>query len=420
MKPFSFLFLITLFSGTFLYAQDLPKTTNYNEADVLPYILPDPLLKQNGERVKTADEWTNFQREHIYQLFEEHVYGRFPKNKSPITFEVMGTGDALNGNAVRKQIRLILNPNHEAAYVDVLLYLPKSDKPAPILVSLNFNGNAAITSEPEVLISENYQKLFEDKPEFMMKRGAEASSWPIDLFIENGIGIATAYYGDLEPDHPDGWKTGIRTSMQDILDIRAEEWGAIGAWAWGLTKIMDYFEMDEDINQNQVAVMGHSRLGKAALWAGASDTRFSIVISNESGHGGATLSRRWYGEMPHNINGGFPHWFADKYKSYNDDIFSLPIDQHELLALIAPRPLYVASASEDAWCDPKGEFLSAWHAGQVYALFDEKGLETGIMPAIDTSIGNTIRYHIRTGVHGTERFDWQQYIRFAKEMWGIK
>ena len=182
---------------------------------------------------------------------------------------------------------------------------------------------------------------------------------------------------------------------------------------------MDYLETDKNVDEKKVAVMGHSRLGKTALWAGASDRRFSLVISNESGEGGAALARRWFGETVYLINKNFPHWFVNTYKGYNHHVFDLPVDQHELLAIIAPRPLYVASAAGDLWSDPKGEFLSAWHAGEVYSLFGQKGVGTDEMPALDHPIGHRINYHVRTGKHDVTLFDWQQYIRFAKEQWKL-
>jgi hypothetical protein len=180
-----------------------------------------------------------------------------------------------------------------------------------------------------------------------------------------------------------------------------------------MSRIMDYLQQDPSIDPKKVVLMGHSRLGKASLWAGASDPRFAIVISNESGEGGAALSKRAFGETVKQINDQFPHWFVAAFKKYNDNEKALPLDQHMLLALIAPRPLYVASAAGDLWADPKGEFLSAVNAGKVYALFGKKGLGTDTMPPVDHPVGNTVRYHIRSGGHAVTLYDWQQYMDFA-------
>ncbi len=202
-----------------------------------------------------------------------------------------------------------------------------------------------------------------------------------------------------------------------ILSPQPEEWGAIGAWAWGVSQIMDYLEQDKAVDKKKVALVGHSRLGKAALWASASDARFALVVANESGEGGAALSKRLFGETIQNLNDQFPHWFVSNYKKYNNQADSLPVDQHMLLALIAPRPLYIASAEEDLWADPKGEFLSAVNAAPIYKLFGKKGIGKAELPAIHQPVGNTIMYHIRAGKHAITLYDWQQYMKFADKQW---
>lgn len=392
---------------------------NTDESKVKPYTLPDPLLMTNGKKVTSVEQWNKIQRPYLYHLFEENVYGRYPKTPVAIHYKVRESNkDALDGIATRKQVRIFLKPGDTSVFVDVLIYLPNSIKgPAPVFVGYNFRGNATVQPDPAIFLSDKLAF-----PEFTganddASRGSDSASWPVKEIIKAGFGLVTAYNGDIELDKPDGWRTGIRTTMQDVLKIKPEEWGAIDAWAWGLGRIMDYLEKDKDINAKKVAVIGHSRLGKTALWAGASDPRFSIVISNESGEVGAALSKRWFGETIKLINTHFPHWFVNTYKKYNDNTDSLPLDQHELLALIAPRPLYVASAAGDLWSDPKGEFLSAVRAGPVYALFGKKGLGTDVMPPVFHPVGNTIKYHIREGKHGITLYDWQQYIRFAKKQW---
>ena len=412
---------ITLLQSTTALSQ-VPPDANVDEAKVKPYTLPDPLVMANGAKVTSAAQWQKIQRPYLYHLFEKNVYGRYPATLVSIHFKIRETDHhALHGAATRKQVRIFLKPGDNSVFIDVLMYLPNNVKgAAPVFLGYNFTGNATVQPDRAIFLSDRSAFPKFTGPNNDTSRGSGSSSWPVKEIIGAGFGIVTAYNGDIELDKPDGWETGIRTTMKDVLKIQPQEWGAIGAWAWGLSRIMDYLEKDKDINAKEVAVIGHSRLGKTALWAGASDPRFSIVISNESGEGGAALSKRWFGETVKLINDHFPHWFVDAYKKYNDNTDSLPLDQHELLSLIAPRPLYVASAAGDLWSDPKGEFLSAVHAGPVYALFGKKGIETDVMPPVFHPVGNTIQYHIREGKHAITLYDWQQYIRFAKEMWKLK
>jgi hypothetical protein len=360
-----------------------PAGTNVDESKVRPYVLPDPLLMANGRKVKDTNEWNTIQRPYIYHLFEENVYGKYPTQPVAIHFKIRETSDrALNATATRKQVRIYFHPADTTVFTDLLIYLPNSKKtPAPIFLSLNFNGNETVNKDPAIIPSRHEPHEDGNAKPLDSTRGTD-NYWQIEDVIARGYGIATAYYGDLEPDNKDGWKTGIRTTLKDVLKIEPEEWSALGAWAWGMSRIMDYLQQNPSIDPKRVVLMGHSRLGKASLWAGASDARFAIVISNESGEGGAALSKRWFGETVKQINDEFPHWFVAAYKKYNDNTDSLPVDQHMLLALIAPRPLYIASAEGDLWADPKGEFLSAVNAGKVYALFGKKGLEIDDMPPI--------------------------------------
>ncbi|TMI94196.1 MAG: acetylxylan esterase [Bacteroidetes bacterium] len=404
-------------------AQDI--LINQDESKVPPYILPDPLVRADGKRITSSQQWLQYQRSVMLKLFADNVYGRMPGKPKNMWFKVYSIdSNALQGKAIRKQVTIFFNSTASAPSMDLLLYLPRSaKKPVPVFIGLNFYGNQTIHADSGIHLSTrwvmNDEKLgLVNNVATGASRGKDASKWAVEEVINRGYGLATAYYGDLEPDHPDGWKTGVRTTMKRELSINENEWGAIGAWAWGLSRIMDYLETDAAVDAKKVVITGHSRLGKACLWAAANDQRFAIVVSNNSGEGGAALSKRWFGETIEKINTSFPHWFVAAYKQYNKHPELLPVDQHILLALIAPRPLYVASAAEDLWADPKGEFLSAKNAEPVYALFGKRGLGVTEMPAVDQPVGETIRYHIRTGKHDFTLYDWQQYLDFADKQFG--
>jgi hypothetical protein len=395
---------------------------NYDEAKVGAFELPDPLKFPDGKAVKTMQEWIGKRRPQILESFKKEMYGRSPGRPEGLKFEVKSTkADALNGLATRKEILVHVPSKPQWPGMMVLVYIPnKAPKPAPAFCGLSFGGNHAVTTEPDVQITQrwvpNVKGLINDNHATEASRGHEASRWAIKMILEHGYALATAYYGDLEPDYRDGWKESVRSVFGEYAqnpDQAPEGWGAIGAWAWGLSRIMDLLETMPEIDAKYVAVMGHSRLGKTALWAGAQDQRFAITISNDSGEGGAAIMRRDFGETVERINTSFPHWFCGNFKKYNKDVKSLPIDAHELIALMAPRPVYIASAAEDLWADPKGEFLSGVNANPVYRLFGKVGLKETEQPPIDHPVGNDIGYHVRTGKHDVTDYDWEQYIKFA-------
>ena len=333
--------------------------------------------------------------------------------------------DAIGGKAKRREVDVFFGDSPGAHSMRLLIYTPKTDTPVAAFLGLNFGGNHTVDDDPTISLTKNWVR--DRKDETTNKntateagRGASASRWPVETIIDRGYALVTIYYGDIDPDFDDGFDNGIHGVFQDETEAipPGEKWGSIAAWSYGLSRALDYLQQDAQIDASRVAVIGHSRLGKTALWAGASDVRFKMVISNDSGCGGAALSRRAIGETVGRINTSFPHWFCDNFKKYNLNENACPVDQHELIALIAPRAVYIASASEDQWADPKGEFLSAVNADPVYRLLGTDGMGGNrpptAAPAPDSPInGGHIGYHLRTGEHDLTEYDWMRYLDFA-------
>lgn len=391
---------------------------NYDENNVPQYYLPDPLVFSDGTPVKTREQWFDQRRGELLSLFEHHVYGTMPGKSDDLTQTITSEETALSGKALRRQITLQCAQQKDTPQIHILMYVPVDmDEAIPAFLALNFRGNHSIQPDPGIHLYPQWVKHPESEDVLLyhpqdIERGSSASRWPVETILERGYGLITAHYYDLDPDYDDDFQNGVhRLFPRD--DRGGNAWGAISAWAWGLRRIMDYLETDSAIDNARVAVMGHSRLGKTALWAGATDQRFAVVISNESGCGGAALSRRQYGETVEAINTRFPHWFCTNFKAYNNHENHLPVDQHELIALIAPRPVYIASAVDDRWSDPLGEFLSAKHAHPVFKLASTSGLPAMSHPPLNQAVMGQIGYHIRSGAHDVTAYDWTQFMNFT-------
>lgn len=387
----------------------------------LPAGLPNPLIFADGKPVMSAKQWPR-RRKQLLRLFTRQMYGRKPPRPGAERFEVFEhDADALGGLGTRRQIAILLNGQADGPRIDLLFYTPNGVKSPPVILGINFWGNETINADPGIRISTRWVES-EKNPWVNLScvkdhratagcRGINSSQWPLDLILSHGYALATFYRGDLDRDRKQDYATSIRSDYPR-LHQGGDDFATIGAWAWGMSRALDYLERDPDVDGHRVVAFGWSRLGKAAIWAGATDPRFAAVISNESGAGGAKLFHHLAGQTVASLNTEFPYWFCRNFHGYNGDNADLPFDQNEILALIAPRPLYVASAIDDHTSDPLGEFLGAEAVTPVYRLLGTSGLPTSVWPAVNHPVIGRVSYHVRSGGHDVTDFDWEQYLRF--------
>lgn len=430
-----FILANTMFSDPFTdaFADDPVPPANYDESKIPEYTLPDPLVMQDGTPVETAEQWTEKRRPELLNLFAEEMFGKAvlrATGESPIRMHVkkLDSAPVFDGGGIRHQLELTLyageSPTESDPKVGFLVYTPvpvAGSKKFPMFLGLNFQGNHTVSADPGIELRDTWSRKEKKAiPAEDADRGKASKRFPVELILERGYAIGTAYYEEWEPDFDGGIHLGVRRLLyKENEKQNPDEADAIATWAWGLGMLLNavtQFSDKLEVDPTQVAVFGHSRLGKTSLWAGAIDERFAMVISNDSGCGGAALNRREFGETVHRINTVFPHWFCDNFRKYNKSIADLPFDQHELIALIAPRPVYIASASKDLWADPRGEFLSGLHADPVYRLLGTEGFgDVREFPGIEEPVGKVIRYHNREGEHDLLEYDWIRYLDFADE-----
>ncbi len=369
---------------------------NYYEEKVPSFTLPAVLTANNGNVITKKKQWMKIRRPEILELFRTNVYGRVPSTPYKLNFKIMNEDrNAINGTATLKEVDITINAGEKSLVIHLSLFVPNNvPKPVPAFLLICNRGLDNIDVSRKV------------KSEF----------WPVEEAVARGYGIAAFYNADVDPDVDDNFKDGIHALLDN--GVRPPDaWGTIAAWAWGASRCLDYLVTDRDIAKNKIAVIGHSRGGKTALWAGAEDQRFAMVISNESGCGGAALSRRKFGETVARINTSFPHWFCSNYRKYNNNEDALPLDMHMLLALTAPRALYVDCAADDLWGDPRGSYLALYYALPVFKLFDSKTSVNEAMPPLNTQISSgKIAFHIREGEHNLKLKDWNFIMDFADKV----
>lgn len=392
---------------------------NYTEAKAGTYVLPDLLKLANGDSVPDARIWFEKRRPEILKLFEENQYGRTPGRPADMSFDVFDKGTAgFEGKAVRRQVTIYFGKDKSGPKMDLLLYLPADSKsPVPVLLNAGFSANNLAVGDPGVKVGSSFDPV---KKERIPATPGKFNFGGIDVLpiIEKGFGLATVNYGDIDPDFPAGLPLGVRSLYLKPGQTAPgpDEWGSISAWAWGLSRALDYLETDKGVDAGRVALMGVSRLGKTVLWTAAHDTRFALVIASCSGEGGASLSRRNYGEtIKHLVEPTrYPYQFCANYAKYADRVDQFPVDAHMLLALIAPRPVLLQTGSTDRWSDPKGEFLAAVAATPVFKLLGKEGIDDTRMLQTGVPILNTLGYYMHAGGHGMLPSDWEQFFKFVE------
>lgn len=399
-----------------------PEHVNYDEQAVPSYTLPDPLRCRDGTRVTSAAEFDARRRPELLELFAREVYGRAPEHVGVDVREVARDARAVGGLATRLELDVcvkLAQPARELVF-GLLAWIPHRPRPAPAFLGLNLAGNQTLHPDPAIRLSRGWAPYLPelglyDHRATEASRGMHAKRWPVELAITRGFALVTAYAGEIEPDYPEGASQSLLRAGGGAGDAP----GSIALWAFGLSRALDAVASIDGVDPEHVTAIGHSRLGKAALWAGALDSRFAAVVANSSGRGGAALSRRRFGETTRDLNARFPHWFCRNFQKYDDREGDLPVDQHELLALLSPRPLYLGNAEQDHWCDPNGELLAANAAEPVYRLFDERG--TGVVPGsvcVGHSYGQRIGYHRRPGGHDLLATDFWHYLAFVERELG--
>ncbi len=385
--------------------------SNYDEAKVGNYTLPDPLVLLDGQPVRDAATWLKRRRPEIVRLYESEIYGRVPERTPRISADVVATETgALDGAAVHKHIVLKMGDAADAPKVNVHLYLPaKANGPVPVLLHLTFFTNTA-TPPTLTATSANAGAPAATPGPRMSEAG------PVAELLARGFGYALVRYTEIEGDQVANNVSLLRKLALAPGQTKpaADDWGTVAAWSWGASRVLDYLDTDRAVDAKRVGLIGHSRLGKTVLWAAARDTRFALVFSSCAGEMGSALARRDFGESVDDMAGNFPWQFAGNLQKYVGKWNDMPVDAHMLIALSAPRPVFITGGTRDQWADPKGQFLAQVAAGPVYRLLGRKDLGTTELPPVDTPLTEgDLGFHYHTGGHTITPADWTAFLTFA-------
>jgi hypothetical protein len=395
---------------------DIP--ANYTETLAGQYTLPDPLTFSNGRKVADAKTWSEKRRPELLAIVEANQFGRVPGRPANVSYDVFEKGTpAFGGKAIRQQVTIHFTKERSGPKVELLLYLPaNASKPVPVLLNTSFTANNLTVDDPGVKVGQIWNAQL--KQRVPASEGRRVGRPDVLATIERGFGFATVNYIDIDPDVPGAIASGVRQAYlkPGQVEPAPDEWGTISAWSWGWSRVLDYLETVEEVDAKRVAILGVSRLGKTALWTGARDPRFALIIASCSGEGGAALSRRNYGETVAHLTAPtrYPYQFALNYGKWAARPDESPVDGHLLVSLIAPRPLLLQTGNTDIWSDPKGEFLAAVAATPVYQLLGRDGLKTEQMPQAGQLIGGALGYYMHDGGHGTIPSDWEVFLQFME------
>jgi hypothetical protein len=381
--------------------------------------LPDPLVMFNGDGVKTREDWINKRRPELKALFQHYMYGTMPDAPAKVTATVEREDKKyLDGKATKKEVTISFGPP-DVPKIHLLLVIPNDRKGAvPVFVGMNFYGNYTTSKDPTIPLPTvwvpNSTKEIKDNRAAEAARGYQADVWDFEDAIARGYAVATFYCGDIDPDRADK-REGVQMHFLKKGETRPDPsaWGTVAAWAWGLMRAVDYVTTDADLDKQRIIAVGHSRLGKAALVAGAFDERIALTIPHQAGCGGTAPSRGKVGESVKQINDRFPHWFNANFKEFNDKVDRLPFDQNCLVALCAPRPVLFTNGVEDTWANPEGQFQVLQGADSTYRLLGVEGLGAKSMPEPNHLIASRLGYHIRPGKHSMGKEDWKVWLEYV-------
>ncbi|HVU35556.1 MAG TPA: acetylxylan esterase [Opitutaceae bacterium] len=384
--------------------------SNYDEAKVGHYALPDPLRLNDGSPVRDARTWFDQRRPEILRAYETQIYGQVPASAPKAHAEIVASGERVeDGAGIAKHVIIHFGPGNDGPKADVVLYVPAhAPAPSPVLLQLVFFRGLK-SEAPEPPLPPAFAKAGKGRPAF-------SETGPVADILARGYAYATFRYTDVQPDNKNTYQGGVEALAYAPGQTKPapDQWGTITAWAWAASRVLDYLSTNHDVDATRVALIGHSRLGKTVLWASALDPRFAVVFSSCSGEMGAALARRDYGETVDDMAANFPWQFAGNFQKYPGHWSEMPVDSHLLISLSAPRPVFITGGTGDQWADPRGEFLAEVAAGPVYELLGRRGLGTTEFPPVETALtSGDLGWRYHDGPHTITPGDWQAFLTFA-------